>query len=266
MSKRLKNKYSGFILLLSVIGLACTTKVSEWVMLNSEPEKYMIVYNHLDTPSGRETDALKSLESKFASANVIFRQTKTTDASMPLYSLYYEGRLIDRYKDQADIQAVMHSSLRQEIASSLLEGDLCVLLLLQSGDMIKDERASGILKETIADSPFRDVIRISELPRNLQSEKNFVSLLLNVEDDLKFINEPMLFGIFGRFRALEPLIAKGISSDNINLMIDFLTADCSCLIKDDLPGVSILYNGSWENPKTAKVNSILDANPELQHN
>jgi hypothetical protein len=48
-------------------------------------------------------------------------------------------------------------------------------------------------------------------------------------------------------------------------MIDFFTADCSCVIKDDLPGSSILYNGNWENPKTALVNKILDANPNLEH-
>ncbi|MDX1285346.1 MAG: hypothetical protein R3182_10045, partial [Draconibacterium sp.] len=110
-----------------------------------------------------------------------------------------------------------------------------------------------------------DVITVLPLDRKNLEESSFVSMLLNVEDDLKEINEPMLFGIFGKFRALEPLLAKGISEENINLLINFLTADCSCLIKDDLPGVNILYKGSWENPKTALVNKIMDANPHLEH-
>ena len=76
---------------------------------------------------------------------------------------------------------------------------------------------------------------------------------------------PMLFGIFGRFRTLEPLIARGISEENIGLMIDFFTADCSCVIKDDLPGISILYKSNWDNPKPALVNAIIDANPFLEH-
>jgi len=75
----------------------------------------------------------------------------------------------------------------------------------------------------------------------------------------------MLFGIFGRFRALEPLVSKGISEENINLMINFLTSDCSCLIKDDLPGADMLYINKWENPATALVNKILDENPSLLH-
>jgi hypothetical protein len=85
--------------------------------------------------------------------------------------------------------------------------------------------------------------------------------LLNVEDDLKTIPEPMLFGIFGRFKALEPLLGKGITEENIRLMIDFLTADCSCLIKDNLPGTDILFTNNWDNPTTALVNKILDENP-----
>jgi hypothetical protein len=90
-------------------------------------------------------------------------------------------------------------------------------------------------------------------------------MLLSVEDDLKSIAGPMLFGIFGRFKALEPLLGKGISEENISLMIDFLTADCSCLIKDNLPGTDILFTNNWDNPATAMVNKILDENPSLQH-
>ncbi|TFG42745.1 MAG: hypothetical protein E4H43_02715 [Bacteroidia bacterium] len=103
------------------------------------------------------------------------------------------------------------------------------------------------------------------MSRNSTEESHFVSLLLNVEDDLKTIPEPMLFGIFGRFRALEPLLGKGITEENIKLMIDFLTADCSCVIKDDLPGMDILFTNSWDNPATAMVNRIFDDNPSLLH-
>jgi hypothetical protein len=123
----------------------------------------------------------------------------------------------------------------------------------------------AVLQKSIAESPYRSVVSIVELERNRANESQFVSLLLNVESDLKQINEPMLFGIFGKFRALEPLLAKGISQENINLMLNFLTADCSCLIKDDLPGINILFNGSWENPQTALVNEIMDENPDLEH-
>ncbi len=114
-------------------------------------------------------------------------------------------------------------------------------------------------------SPFKDIITVTELSRKSVEESHFVSLLLNVENDLKNIPEPMLFGIFGRFKALEPLLGKGITEENIKLMIDFLTADCSCLIKDDLPGTDILFTNNWDNPTPALVNKILDENPSLLH-
>jgi hypothetical protein len=122
-----------------------------------------------------------------------------------------------------------------------------------------------LINRTVTVSPFREIIPVIGLERNSLEEKHLVSMLLNVESDLKDINEPMLFGVFARFKALEPLVSKGITSENINLMIDFLTADCSCLIKDDLPGTDILYTDNWENPLPAMVNRILDENPDLQH-
>jgi hypothetical protein len=139
------------------------------------------------------------------------------------------------------------------------------MLYLKTGVKEKDDVGIQLLKKTIASSPFGNIITVIELSRNDLNEKHFISMLLNVESDLKDIKEPMLFGIFGRFKALEPLLAKGISEENINLMISFLSADCSCLIKDNLPGTDILFTNNWENPTPALVNKILDENPSLLH-
>jgi len=136
---------------------------------------------------------------------------------------------------------------------------------LKSGIQEKDDKGLEVVKKSVADSPFGSVVTVVELDRKSTEEGQLVSMLLNVESDLKEIEEPMVFGIFGKFRALEPLLAKGISQENINLMLNFFTANCSCLIKDDLPGVSILFNGNWDNPQTALVNKIIDANPHLEH-
>ena len=146
-----------------------------------------------------------------------------------------------------------------------MAGKLCVLLYLTTGDKAKDDKAIQVINSALASSPFRNIITVMELSRSNAKEVHFESMLLNVEDDLKFLNEPMLFGIFGKFKALEPLVAGGITGENIGYMIDFLTADCSCLIKDDLPGIDILYDSKWENPATAMVNKILDENPSLDN-
>ena len=155
--------------------------------------------------------------------------------------------------------------MRQKIASELMSGKLCVLLYFTTGDKVKDEKGMEAINKALETSPFGKIITLMELNRNSVGEKHFATMLTNVEDDLKSINEPMLFGVFGKLKALEPLIAAGITEENIGLMIDFLTADCSCLIKDDLPGTDILYSALWENPAPALVNKILDENPTLVH-
>jgi len=137
------------------------------------------------------------------------------------------------------------------------------MLYLKTDHKEKDDRGLNTLRSTIKSSPFNKIITVVELSRNSLEESHFASLLLNVEDDLKDIQEPMLFGIFGRFKALEPLLGGGISEENINLMIDYFTAECSCLIKDDLPGTDILFRDQWENPQTALLNKIIDDNPSL---
>jgi hypothetical protein len=258
-------KYARLVVLAGLISLACTTKVSEWVLLNSEPDRYALVYVHAGTVSETARQQNATLLASLKSANIQFRSVVRQEAGTPYYALYYKNRLFSKYTDYRDLDKLAFSPLRENIAGELMAGKLCVLLYLKSDIKEKDEAALRVIKQTVTSSPFGKIMPLIELSRSNRDEAHFVSMLLNVESDLKEIREPMLFGIFGRFTALEPLLAKGISAENINLMTDFLTADCSCLIKDNLPGVNILYKGNWENPAPALVNAILDANPALLH-
>lgn len=253
------------LIVTAILSLACTTKVSEWMLLNSPADPYLLVYYHKSPIPESVRLENRELESRTKRANIIFRQVQKEDIKKPGYALYYKNRLFSEYTDSHALNGITDSPIRKKIAGELMEGKLCVMLYLLTGNPGKDESGLQVLKKSIAASPFRNIISVLELSRNSSEENHFVSMLLNVEEDLKDIREPMLFGIFGRFRVLEPLLSKGISEENIKLMIDFLTADCSCIIKDNLPGISILYDGSWENPRPAMVNKILDENPGLVH-
>jgi hypothetical protein len=261
----MKNRFLNLIIIVVVFSLACTTKVSEWVLLNSVPDKYILVYFHKNeiTESVKRQNA--ELERRFNSANILVKSMQRDEIEKPYYGLYFNNRLVTEYAGEKELLNIASSPVRENIANELMSGKLCVMLYLKCGNPEKDEAGLQVVKNSVTASPFGDVITVMELERKSTEESQLVSMLLNVESDLKEIEEPMLFGIFGKFRALEPLLAKGISQENINLMIDFLTADCSCLIKDDLPGTNILYNGKWENPQTALVNKILDDNPNLEH-
>lgn len=261
----IKSIYLKIILIAGIISLACTTKVSEWVLLNSLPNEYLLVYFYKDSVSETVKQHNSEIARDIKSANIQFKTIRKNGIDKPYYALYYNNRLFSKYYDYSELERLSVSPLREKIAGEIMAGKLCVMLYLKTGIPEKDDPALQIIKRTVTASPFREIIPIIEIERKSIEEKHFVSMLLNVESDLKDINEPMLFGIFARFKALEPLVAKGISEENINLMIDFLTADCSCLIKDNMPGTDILYTNNWENPLPALVNSILDENPLLMH-
>lgn len=260
----MRSLYIRILALAGIISLACTTKVSEWVLLNAPPNTYTLVYFRGSQPDEKAKSAYKALTSELASANIRFREAEV-NAARPYYALYYEAGLVSKYNQQSELRDLISSPLRDKIADEIMKGKLCVMLYLKTGNIEKDQKGLAELRRAVEASPFSAIIPVIELNRNDATEKHLISMLLNVEDDLKDLNEPMLFGIFGRFKALEPLVAGGIRGENISLMIDFLTSDCSCLIKDNLPGRDILYVNKWDSPATALVNEILDRNPLLQH-
>jgi len=259
----MKHHSMKILILAALLSLACTTKVSEWVLLNAPADRYYLVYYH----NGNIPEPVKlqnrELGNNAGKTNLLFRQVQKEDIRKPYYALLYKNRQFARYDDVPSLAGLTNSLLRKSIAGQLMDGQLCVLLYLTTGNTIKDEKGRQVILKTLSASPFANIITLTELNRYSAEEHHFVNMLLNLEDDLKSIDEPMLFGVFGRFRVLEPLLAKGISEENIRLMIGFFTADCSCVIKDDLPGISILSGETWKDPLPAKVNKILDENPQL---
>ena len=261
----MKPVYLKTLLIAAIISMACTTKVSEWVLLNSFADKYRLVYYHKGDQATEVVTQHKELERWSETTNIVFKSEVKQAVSDPYYALYYGNRLFGEYDDYSSVKSINTSPVRDKVVEELLAGKLCVMLYLKSGNSEKDNQGLQVIKKSLDSSPFSEIITLIEIDRGSTTEKHLVSLLLNVESDLKEIDEPMLFGVFGRFRALEPLLGRGITEDNIKLLIDFLTADCSCLIKDNLPGVSILCKADWKRPSPALVNVILDANPSLLH-
>lgn len=256
----MKPGYLKIIILAGILSLACTTRVSEWVLLNALSEQYSLIYFH-NTPISetiRKRNLLVSEEIK--TANIQFKTVNRKDIKGPYWELYYEDRLFSKFNNPSEFRNLITSPLREKIAAELLAGKLSVIIYLKTENKEKDDKGLLTLKKALDSSPFGRIITVVELSRKSKEELHFVSMLLNVEDDLKGIQEPMVFGVFGRFKALEPLLGKGITEENIGLMIDFLTAECSCLIKDDLPGTDILFTDKWDNPQPALLNKIIDAN------
>lgn len=259
----MRKYYFKILILAGILSLACTTRVSEWILLNSLPNQYSLVYFHNTPLSEKAVKENIALKEQIKTANIIFKTVDRQDIKQPYFGLYYESRLFSKYQTTVELAGLTTSPLREKIAADLMAGKLCVMLYLLTDDKEKDDKGLKTLNLALNSSPFGNIIPVYELSRNSMEEKHLASFLLNVEDDLKEIQEPMIFGIFGRFKALEPLLGRGISEENINLMIDYFKAECSCLIKDNLPGTDILYTDMWDNPHPALLNKIIDDNPSL---
>ncbi len=87
------------------------------------------------------------------------------------------------------------------------------------------------------------------LSRTSKKDQWLVKMLLAIEPDLndkEFKNQPMMFAVYGRARALPPYIGKGITYDNLLDCVDFVTSACSCTVKDQNPGIDLLAKYDWE--------------------
>ncbi len=91
-------------------------------------------------------------------------------------------------------------------------------------------------------------LEVLELPRDDESESWLVRQLHAVERlDDEEVRLPMVFGVYGRGRALEPYLGAGIIAENMLEMISFMNGPCSCEVKDQNPGVDLLVTWDWEN-------------------
>jgi hypothetical protein len=81
--------------------------------------------------------------------------------------------------------------------------------------------------------------------RDDADEQALIAMLLGCEPDLKTIDEPVVFPIFGRSRVLLPLVGAGISPDNIRESSAFLVGACSCQVKEQNPGFDLLVTADW---------------------
>jgi len=179
----------------------------------------------------------------------------------------YQGGL-----DEKLLKAMLDSPARTEIGKQLAEGKAGMLILLAGSDAAANAAAEKEAKVLIADVAGGKVelylpAGMSEMPEDGQqaaaprlefglvkvargdaTEKWLVDMLLSLESDLtspEFAAQPMIFAVFGRGRALPPFVGKGITRDNLLECVYFLTGACSCTVKDQNPGMDLLFATDW---------------------
>lgn len=201
------------------------------------------------------------------------------DAPLPWLVLRYPGSGAKEPfawagKPTADVlKALTHSPARQEISQRLMKGHSVVWVVVESGDKAQDDAAAARLEETlkklektiklptdadIKKEPTADDKLLSELPlkvsfsvlrvsRTDPAEKLLVAMLVNSDEEVaERSKEPIMFPIFGRGRALDAFVGKGINADTVSDAASFLCAACSCTVKRLNPGFDLVMAVDWD--------------------
>lgn len=207
----------------------------------------------------------------------------------PFRAHIYSGEL-----NSESVKKLVDSPARQKFGELLEEGNAAVMILLTCADEEQNKKAEEALQglRKLADSgeipvelelppmglpdaepgedseeeadPNKLGISVLKVDRDDPAEEFFVRMLMAVEDDLdEYADQPMIFAGYGRGRAMEPYIGKGITAENLVDVVAFLAGACSCMVKEQNPGADLLVKWNWEATadKMAENDPTLDYGP-----
>ncbi len=170
-------------------------------------------------------------------------------------------------------RGLLDSPARREVVRRIVSGDSAVWILLEGGDRAKDDAAATLLQGELAKlekelklpqltddpedklaakgPPLKLAFSLLRVRRNDPAERLLVKMLTGLEPELtqpKYRDKPMAFAVFGRGRGMLPLVGAGITAPNILEVAQFLTGPCTCKVKEQNPGVDLLFAADWTAP------------------
>lgn len=267
------------------ISHACAVPVFRYALERWECENYIVTVNPGKNPSDEVVRTCQMLDNLSSwenddPANVILRQYKPDDeiklspgqmaVHFPYSARITKPILISEISEKT-VTKVIDSPVRSEITKRLVGGDSAVWVFLESSDAAKNKAKFDLLKKGLKaleenlELPEDDLapdssMVISEeneaaakisfsllkLTRSNPDEKFLIDLLLDSESDLRQLDEPMVFPVFGRGIVLFCLPGDVINEENIIETCLFLTGACSCQVKSLNPGMDMLTKFNWD--------------------
>ena len=191
--------------------------------------------------------------------------------TLPALAIWYplqKGRAAPIWTGEftpATVKALIQSPKRRQLAQRLTDGQTAVWVVVESGNAAKDKAAIQLLDQQLATATKElkemapelaeepDIPKFSyefstlTISRSDPQERMLLEMFLKSEPDLgDYADEPIVFPVFGRGRALYALASEGINADTIRETIAFLTGPCGCEIKMLNPGVDLLMAVNWD--------------------
>ncbi|MEX0718593.1 MAG: hypothetical protein WD066_18515 [Planctomycetaceae bacterium] len=176
-----------------------------------------------------------------------------------------------------NVERLIDSPLRREIARRLLDGHNVVWVFLDAGDAARDDAKFALIETEL--KRLENTLTLPEIdPADIASgeisvaaatlkprfsavrirpeseagaEKLFAAMLRNSEEDgtpeslSAFAGEPLAFPIFGRGRALFAYVGEGINANMIQDGCGQLIEKCLCTRKADFAGTDLVMAVDW---------------------
>jgi hypothetical protein len=285
-------KLSWLILLLGMGASACQVPVFRYALERWTADAYDVVLVSHRELSPAEQAVEGQLREAQQRCNLVlhserearwqaaFDRVKPDDP--PQLLLFYPGRPSAPFWEgelsAENVDRIIDSPLRRQIAEDLLAGISTVWVQIDSGDAEADDSASTALSQHLAVAAERtkipggvlpidhgpdqgpidldDVLRSSiplqiafttyRVSRRDAEESVFVAMLQQLSPSLIGLGQPIAVPIFGRGRGLEGIPAEALSKDSIAAATGYLCAACSCQVKSENPGLDLLMAVDWD--------------------
>ena len=250
---------------------ACDTPVYEYTIHNWARDYYQIRYFYSgqedaadvqvnDYLGGAGQRAGGSANLSFASVDVDSLDPNQSPSHQRAWNRHKSERLpfylvtsprgAEVFVGHLDLNAsrtMLDSPKRGELAEQLSEGKQGVLVTLLGQSGKENTEARTAVRDVVAVADERGLdVAVMEVSRSDPAEQWFVRQLLSIEDDLKDIPRPMVFGAFGRGYVVPPYVGKGITVRNLSDLVAFINGPCACEIKAANPGTDLLTDWNWD--------------------
>jgi hypothetical protein len=161
---------------------------------------------------------------------------------------------------------LLDSPSRRQVARNILRGDSMVWLVLEGTDTNKTAAVIAVLEKE--SRRLEKVLRLPEMDesdpeisseialkiafstvrvsRRDPAERVFVEMLARSDSSIVGDNDPLVFPIYGRGRALGLMHPSDVNSDLIERAAAFVTGACSCEVKALNPGADLLFAADWD--------------------
>lgn len=169
--------------------------------------------------------------------------------------------------EKAASERLTTSPLREKLRDRLLAGHSIVWVMLKSNNETTNRQARERItkrlealsrqiklpegiglpgSELYADVPLVLKFSLLEIDADDAEESFLVRLLTGFDPEAHAAGEPLVVPVFGRGRALEVIPASTLSDNLIDDLTMYLSAACSCQVKEQNPGFDILIKADWE--------------------